>query len=201
MATSPRQRRKARNRYRILDTATHLIVKKGIENLSLREIAKQADYSPAALYKYFNGKQAIIQAVQTRQNKQLLELLTTVQINLSPRDQLIEQCLMYIRYCLENPAFLILVNTLTTGRKSKQQPAPPNSPYPVFYQTVQAWVQDEDVTLADDYDIEDITYALWATIHGMATLRLNQLKDFEADFDKTNRRTLEIFLKGLRQRE
>ena len=43
------------------------------------------------------------------------------------------------------------------------------------------------------------TYALWAQIHGMATLRLNQLKNFEADFDNVNRRTLEIFLNGLKK--
>ncbi len=60
-------------------------------------------------------------------------------------------------------------------------------------------MQDKGLTLSDDYDLEAITYALWAQIHGMATLRLNQLKEFEADFETIHRRTLEIFLNGLRQ--
>lgn len=199
MTNTPRQRRKARNRTRILDAATHLIVTQGFENVSLRKIAKRADYSPAGLYKYFNSKNAILQAVHARENQRLIDLLKNVQPNLSPKRHLIEICLLYIQFCLENPAFLTLINNMPSERKSPQQPVPSNSPYMVFYQAVGDWVEDEGITTSNDYDTEAITYALWAQIHGMATLRLNQLKDFEADFDRTNRRTLEIFLKGLRQ--
>jgi hypothetical protein len=62
---------------------------------------------------------------------------------------------------------------------------------------VQNWVQDEGIILPPNYDIEDISYAIWSQIHGMATLRFKQLKDFEADFEGTNRRSIEIFLNGI----
>lgn len=199
MTETPRQRRKTKSRENILDAATQLIVTKRLENVSLREIAKHADYSPAGLYKHFDSKLAIIQAVHARENQRLLEYLSTVDPELSPMDRLIELCLRYIQFSLENRAFLTLVNNLPSERKSKSQPVPPSSPYIVFYQVVQTWVKDEDINLSKDYGIEEITYALWAQIHGMTTLRLNQLKEFEADFDATNRRTLKIFLNGLRK--
>jgi len=199
MTETPRQRRKAKNQASILDAATHLLVTKGFENVSLREIAKQADYSPAGLYKLFDSKMAIIQAVHARENQQLLDLLATVPNTLSPMQRLIELCLLYVQFNLENRAYLTLVNNLSSERKSKQQSVPSNSPYLVFFQAVKGWVQDEAIKLDSDYDIEEITYALWAQTHGMATLRFNQLKDFEADFESTNRRTLEIFFNGLRQ--
>jgi AcrR family transcriptional regulator len=198
---TPRQRRKAKNRTIILDAATHLIVTKGFENVSLRDIAKNADYSPAALYKYFRSKVEIMQAVSNRENQKLLDLLGTVGLNLSPQERLVKLCLLYIQFSLENQAFLALVNNLPSGRRSKQQPVSPGSPYLVFYQAVQTWVHDENITLPPNYDIEDVTYALWTQIHGMATLRSSQLKDFEADFEATNRRTIEIFLNGLQKWE
>ena len=90
MIETPRQRRKAKNQASILDAATHLLVTKGFENVSLREIAKQADYSPAGLYKLFDSKAAIIKAVHARENQQLLDLLATVPNTLSPMQRLIE---------------------------------------------------------------------------------------------------------------
>jgi len=198
---TPRQRRKAKNRAGILDAATHLIVTKGFENVSLREIARTADYSPAGLYKYFKSKLEIIQAVSARENRKLLEFLGSVPSHLSPKERLLELCLLYIRFSLENQAFLTLINNLPSGRRSKDQPVPPESPYLVFYRAVEAWVQGDSVLLPPNYDIDDVTYALWTQIHGMATLRFSQLKDFEADFEATNRRTIEIFLNGIQKWE
>ena len=62
-AATPRQRRQARTRQTILDAAVEIIDERGAEALSLREVARRADYSPAGLYEYFDGKEAIAAAV------------------------------------------------------------------------------------------------------------------------------------------
>lgn len=201
MAVTPRQRRKEKTRAFILDVATDLIVTNGYENVSLREIAKQTDYSPAGLYKHFSSKSDIIQAVLARENQQLLKNLAAVGPARSPKDRLIELCMRYIQFGLKNSAFLILINNIPSERKSKDQPVPSTSPYLIFYQAVKTWVHDECNSLPTNYDIEDVTYALWAQIHGMATLQSNQLKFFDADFESTNRQTIEIFLNGIRRWE
>lgn len=199
MSTTPRQRRKEKNREVILDTALELIAVKGFENLSLREVAKEADYSPAALYKYFDSKQGIVEAIHVRENQKLIERLNTVSIELTPTKRLLKMCMIYIQFNLENRAYLSLVNNLVSPRRNKEQAVSLDSPYVVFLGAVSEWASAEEVALSSDYGLEEITYALWAQIHGMATLRLNQLKDFEADFDNVNRLTLEIFLKGLKK--
>lgn len=198
MTKSPRQRRKEKNREVILDAALELISDKGYENFSLREVAKEADYSPAALYRYFKNKDGIVEAVQVRENQKLIERLNAVSDQINPTERLLDVCIIYIQFNLEYPAYLSLVNNLASSRRTKGQSIPPGSPFVVFLQAVSQWASAEEVSLTDDYGLEEITYALWAQIHGMATLRLNQLKDFEADFDMINRRTLEIFLKGLK---
>ncbi len=199
MNQNPRQRRKAKNQAGILDTAAHLIVTKGFDNVSLRDIAKHSDYSPAGLYKLFDSKAAIIKAVHARHNELLLGRLATIQPDLPHKQRLIELCMEYIRFSLENPVFLILLNNLSSERSSAQQPVSSSSPYGIFYEAVKNWVKDENIKLNKKYNMEEITYALWAQIHGMATLRLSQLKDFEADFESVNRLSIEIYLYGLQQ--
>jgi len=197
MTETTRERRRERNKNAILDTATELIQSNGIENFSLREIAKHADYSPAGLYKYFDSKAAIIQAVQARENQKLIELLQTVSGELSPTQRLVELSLLYIQYSLGNSVYLVLINSLSSGRKTKEQPVPTTSPYVLFLNAVDDWGQHEGIKFQPDYGLEEITYALWSLIHGMATLRVSQLKDFEADFQSVNRRSIELFLSGL----
>ena len=198
MTETPRERRRERNKNAILDAATELIQSKGIENISLREIAKYADYSPAGLYKYFDSKAAIIQAVQERENQRLVELLQTVPDELSPTQRLVELSLLYIQYALDNNVYLVLINSLSSGRKTKEQPVPATSPYVLFLKAVGDWGQHEGIEFQADYGLEEVTYILWALIDGMATLRVSQLKDFEADFQSINRRSIEVFLNGLR---
>jgi len=199
MPETTRERRKKRNKNAILDTATELIQSNGLENISLREIAKHADYSPAGLYKYFDSKAAIIQAVQARENQKLIKLLQTVSSKLSPAQRLIELSLLYIQNCLDNSVYLVLINSLSSGRKTKEQAVPITSPYALFLNAVDAWGQHEGIKFQPDYGLEEITYTLWSLIHGMATLRVSQLKEFEADFQSVNRHSIELFLSGLRQ--
>ena len=197
MTKTPRQRRKEKNTETILDAATMLINEKGIENISIREIAKKADYSPAALYKYFDSKEAIIRAVIARENLKLVEKLAQVDRSLSPQQRLVELCMQYIDYSLKNPQFIALINSLTSARRSRKDPVPQGSPYIIFFEAVKSWVESAEVVISDEYGSEEITYALWSLIHGMATLRFGQLRDFEADFACTNSRSIELFLKGI----
>jgi AcrR family transcriptional regulator len=199
MTDTPRQRRRIKNESAILDAATDLIIARGLENVSLRDIARQADYSPAGLYKYFDSKSAIIQAVLTRENQRLIADLETVSSALLPQERLIKLCLSYIDYCLNNRAFLFLLNSMTTTRRSTNQPIPDGSPYHLLIEAVGEWAQVEFTAVDPDYGLEEIAYALWSQVHGIATLRLNQLRDFDADFDMINRRTLEYFLVGLQK--
>ena len=199
MPKTPRERRRERNKNAILDIASELIQVSGIENISLRDIAKHADYSPAALYKYFDSKAAIVQAVQERENQKLIELLETVSRELSPTQRLVELSLLYIQHSLDNSVYLVLINSLSSGRKTKEQPVPTTSPYVLFFNAVDTWGQHEGINFQPDYGLEEITYTLWSMIHGMATLRVSQLKDFEADFQSVNRRSIELFLSGLQQ--
>src|SRR5215208_5070860 len=47
----------------ILDAARDLFVREGFENVSIRKVAERIEYSPAAIYSYFPGKDDIFFAL------------------------------------------------------------------------------------------------------------------------------------------
>ncbi len=61
--TSPRQRRKQSNTKRILDAALEIVAVDGLDQLALHRVAERTDYTRAALYRYFDSKEALVAAL------------------------------------------------------------------------------------------------------------------------------------------
>lgn len=59
-AEARRERNRAEMRQSVLDAAQKLVTDRGIEGLSLRGIARELGYSPAAIYEYFESLDDII---------------------------------------------------------------------------------------------------------------------------------------------
>lgn len=194
---SPRKRRHARSRQAILEIAGRLIMQHGYEKLSLREIARQADYSPAGLYEYFPSKEAILLAISEQITRQMSAALETVPRDIPIREHLVQLALTYIQYALSNPEHFQLMNALPSRRKSLDEPVPQDSPYSILLGAVQRAIAAGEIQTNTANSADEITFSLWALVHGIATLRLTHLQDFQADFEKTNRQAIEALLKGL----
>ncbi len=64
---TPRERRREANLERILDAAMQMVVDKGFDGLSINGLARAVDYTPGALYRYFeNGKDQLMIALVGR---------------------------------------------------------------------------------------------------------------------------------------
>ena len=64
MGTKERQEReRTKVRQAILDAARDLFIRQGFEHVSIRKIAERIEYSPAAIYSYFPGKDDIFFAL------------------------------------------------------------------------------------------------------------------------------------------
>jgi AcrR family transcriptional regulator len=63
---SPKQDRAVQTRDRLLDIAGELLAEVGIERISTNMIAARAGVSPAALYRYFSDKYAVLEALGRR---------------------------------------------------------------------------------------------------------------------------------------
>jgi len=62
--SKPWQRRRAQRRERILAAAKARVVEGGLDALTINGLARELEYSPGALYRYFASKEALIIALQ-----------------------------------------------------------------------------------------------------------------------------------------
>ncbi len=198
MNESTRLERRSNIRQKILQTALSLIDEKGLDKLSLREIARRVDYSPAGLYEYFDGKDDILRALAREADARLFKEFARIPHELPPVERLLQICLAYVEYVVYSSAYFVVIDNVPSSYTSFDQPVPNESSYFLFLQAVQNAIENGDIQTRDDFGEESIIYSLWALIHGMGTLQLTRLRDFDMDFETANRRALEIFIESLR---
>jgi hypothetical protein len=208
---SPRERRSLRTRTAILDAALNIINSEGLGALSVRRIAREIDYSPAALYEYFKSKEDIIDGLCRKVDSRLAEYLNenTTPSTLSSADRLIEIGVNYLRFARENvreygilftgappepgdvPAygsgFLILLNAVDAflSPESAQDESPGNSS-----------VLNSSVLNSSVLNKEAFAYSCWAFVHGMATLSVQVEAMTTQDLDVVHRAALTRFVYG-----
>ena len=159
----------------ILEAAMHLIQEKGAKNVSLREIARKTNYSPAAIYLYFENKQQIINAVQIH-----IEDIFTDLLILYPKGSTYTQILhnfgnAYFKFQSEYPEyFFLLFSKLDKTYSLKSGDYPPS--YRLIIDTIMNAIEEGEFTITDEFTLEEIVFILWTQIHGIAIIQQNILK-------------------------
>jgi AcrR family transcriptional regulator len=193
--TGTRERRRSRTKEAILEAALELLRRQGLEGIAVRELARRLDYSPAALYRYFQGRDQIIAALVTESARMLCERLQAVPDGRSRTDRLTALGEAYLTFAKDEPVrFRLLFLDLPSGRTSLDTPPAAASPYRIVLDAARAAIASHDV--AEHLDPEAIAYTLWATVHGMAVLEQTHLRGFDADFDRVHRTSLELLVKS-----
>ena len=138
MSATSRQRRHQKTKQAILAVTRNIIAEKGYENVTLRAIAREADYSAAGLYEYFMSKDELIEALGEQLNEELVEALNQIPAAQSISEKLLEMCLAYVRFGLENREFFSAMGSIPSRRKSLDEPALQGSAYSLLLSVVQA---------------------------------------------------------------
>jgi AcrR family transcriptional regulator len=178
-----RGRRFLQTRGHILQAARVVMLETGAARLSLREVARRADFSPAALYKYFASRDEIIAELTAESFRRLQANLLEVPLALPADERLVQLGLAYMRFAEENPADLrcILAAAVTE---------PPAEAGPPLVMGVEmATLLDETLRRGiaaglfrplSQPDLTRTAFACWSLVHGMAALagvRLGPVSD------------------------
>lgn len=183
-----------------MQAARELINEYGADGLSLRAIARRIDYSPAGLYEYFDSKHQIIEAVCGEGIERLRLYLQNVPAHLPPAERLLEMGLAYLEFARREPEhFMLIFTTVPSKRISFDDSFPPDSPYDILLEAVQAVIDAGELNLPEDIELEHVAYSLWSLVHGMAMLQQTQFRQDQVDFEPLNRWALEVFTRGLKQ--
>ena len=191
---TPRERRRARTRRHILDAARDLVGASGPTGLSLREVARRSDYSPAALYEYFESKQELMAALLSEGFTELTEVMDGTAPDSPPEQRLVAVATAYIQFAIAHPELieLIFVRSESTA-SSLERVLGERNHYTILRELTAAILGDE----LDPVVVDARTYALWAQVHGLALLRITFLKNFDADLDSADADAIERSVRAL----
>lgn len=123
-----RERRHDGNLARILDAAMKVVAEGGLEALSIQRLAREVDYTPGALYRYFDSKDAILSALVERTLGEVRERLVAADAALGakapPLARVVAIAAAYAAFAREEPhRFGLLATTLADPRVLLDRPA------------------------------------------------------------------------------
>lgn len=198
---TPRERRSERNRQSILQAALTLVIEKGLNKLSLREIARRADYSPAGLYEYFANKDAIVEALICDASERFFAHLNVVPKTLPVDEYLVELGIAYIEFANRNPDHFMMMFThyqaLPVVNLSEFVPSGDSNAYGLLMDGIQRALDSGLFQPRPGYDKVGMTYSVWSLVHGLAILQATYLRQFKWDFATADRQAIRTFIEGL----
>ncbi len=194
-----RERQEAELRSRSLDAARTLFARDGNEQVSMRKIAQEIEYSPTAIYLHFKNKEELIHCLCEESFTKLIEPFEALRESASnPLDLLGKGLRTYVEFGLNNPNHYKIIFMVEGNGREKE------------------CFQDEMGKRAFDYmrfgvslavesgifkpvDVETTSQALWAAIHGLTSLLIVQPNIPWVDKDKLIDHLIEVLISGLKK--
>ena len=149
----------------LIEAGVEILEEEGNSALSLRKVARKVGVSHAAPYRHFANKEILIAAIADEGYQKLEEQMkeAAAQFPDGSNAQLIELGWAYIQFALENPNHLRVMFT----DFSKACELETGNSFDLLVQTIKAGQEANDVVAGDAMPL---ALTLWATVHGLATL-------------------------------
>jgi len=155
-------------RERIIQAATEIVERQGLEGLSAREIAKRIGYSPGTLYNVFENLDDLLLTIEARLLDMLAERLANTDASGTPQQRLRRLAETYFAFTQERPKLwnLLIEHRMPADRK-----------VPAWYQTkLESLLTPLEQALAPLLKQADLATqrraarTLWAGVHGVTSL-------------------------------
>jgi AcrR family transcriptional regulator len=192
---SRRDRRRLSTRAEILDAARELLLEVGPEGLSLRQVARRADFSPAALYTYFPSKDSLIASLFAESFERLDAYLRRIPGDLSPDRRLVELGLAYMEFATDSPMDLrcmLLATSLelppSSGKALGLEAAR------LIGETLRQGVQEGVFRQDGLCTAPQMAFGLWSLVQGMVSVTGIDLSDVAADISADPRLVLQMYV-------
>ena len=198
--SSPAERRRNKIRARILSAAEHVFAREGAEGLSIRRLAENIDYSPAAIYKYFSSKDELVDELKESFFELILENVNRIVDTSMPFDDRARDCVAtYVRIASEKPhhyAAAFAGESVSDGPVDGEagfEATKKGSAFNVLRGMIQEGV---DIgTFRRDLDPTLAAKSIWASMHGLAMMivHIPSFPAFKAEQDTMSREEFIMF--------
>ena len=174
-AATRRDREKADLRDRILAATRTLLVEGGREAVTMREVARLVDYSPAALYQHFPDKETLIHELCLEDFSRLAQLFLHLPTEGGPIAVLCRAGFAYLSFARDFPEhyrFMFMTPSAGSDPDSPEQRDDPAHNAYVFLHGIVETAMTADLLRKDFGDGHVVAQAIWATAHGVAALEV-----------------------------
>jgi AcrR family transcriptional regulator len=149
----------------LVGAAMDLLEEGGEAELSLRAVARRAGVSPAAPYRHYDDREALVSAVAAVGYRELAERLAAAHPSPSTPDELASAAVAYVQFALERPALFRIMFGQPCDRDSDERVAATAA--------VSLYVRGIVERTFPQADSEALATAVWALVHGLAFLHLD----------------------------
>lgn len=148
-----------------VSAAMQLLEESGETALSLRAVARHAGVSPAAPYRHYADREALVSAVAAIGYVELAERLAAAHPSPSTPEQLASVAIAYVQFALERPALFRIMFAEPCDRDNDERAATTAA--------VALYVREIVERVFPGADAEALATAIWALVHGLAFLHLD----------------------------
>jgi AcrR family transcriptional regulator len=145
--------------------AVELLEESGETALSLRAVARRAGVSPAAPYRHYADREALVSAVAAVGYRELAGRLAAADPFPSTPEQLASVAVAYVQFALDRPALFRMMFGEPCDRDNDERVAATAA--------VSLYVRGIVERAFPDTDAEAMATAIWALVHGLAFLHLD----------------------------
>ena len=107
----------------LVHAAMELLEESGETDLSLRAVARRAGVSPAAPYRHYADREALVSAVAAVGYRELAERLAAAHPSPSTPEQLASVAIAYVQFALERPTLFRIMFTEPCDRDNDERVA------------------------------------------------------------------------------
>jgi AcrR family transcriptional regulator len=158
----------------LLEAAHALVDEQGVSGFSLREAARRVGVDPAACYRHFRDKEAILQALARRGFTRFSAWMAEIVDPHAAPDQAIATLGHgYVAFALAHPSsFRVMFGpTGVDARDTALRGDYPEqaSVYEILKRSVRGWADLRGIVV----DVDAAAVSLWASVHGIACLLMD----------------------------
>jgi AcrR family transcriptional regulator len=155
----------------LIEAGTKVLRKEGLHALSLRRAAREARVSPAAPYRHFKDKQALLAAISESGFRQLHSLLEAARQQ-GPGD-LDAAGQAYLTFALRHPEnyrLMFTQNVMCEGEPDESLRQAGEQAFNSLVQTIEQGISAGKISAAESVPL---AVAAWALVHGVAMLLID----------------------------
>lgn len=188
----------------IIDSARHLFVTKGVEAVSMREIAKGIGYSATSIYSYYADKEAVLRAICDTDFLALAHSLNDIMQIKDPVERMVALGQGYAQFALSHPNhYRLMFMTPHVPCDLAHGGIEKNSAEQDAYmqlKTVVMGVYEAERFRAELNDVDLIAQTIWAGMHGVCSLEITMSCDEWVKWSDVSKRLMlmqDVLLRGL----